>query len=84
MSPLHKRILALVLLLLSIIFLPYWIYLPLLAITAIMLPFYWEALVLAVVIESLYGVGSMHISVSILFLLIIMLFVRDKMRINLS
>lgn len=39
----------------SVIFLPYWIYLPLIVIGAVMVPFYWEVIFLSLLADSLYG-----------------------------
>ncbi len=43
--------------LLAIIFLPYWLYLPLLGAAMIFFPFFWEGIVLALLIDVLYGGG---------------------------
>ena len=40
---------------LALIFLPFWIYLPLLFISIALLPFYWEGIFLSLLIDTLYG-----------------------------
>ena len=66
--------------LLSVVFLPYWIYLPMIFAAVVVFPFYWEAIILAVFIEEIYGTGDMYISLAVIFLLIIMLPLRDRIR----
>ncbi len=74
---------------LSIIFFPYWIYVPILFIAVILIPFFWEGVVFALMIETIY-LGRVEIftslisllSVSILLTLLIMLPVREKLRLH--
>jgi len=51
------RLLATLVTFLSIIFLPYWVYLPFLLASMILFPIFWEGIVLAFVIDILYGRG---------------------------
>lgn len=51
------RLTALTLTLFSIIFLPFWIYLPFLLASMIIFPFFWEGVLLAFIIDILYGRG---------------------------
>lgn len=51
----NRRTIATVVILLSIIFLPYWIYAPLVVGAALALPLYWEGIVFGFLIDSLYG-----------------------------
>lgn len=53
------RLTSSVIILLSIIFLPYWVYLPILLTAVILLPFYIEAVFFGILIDTLYGfIGS--------------------------
>jgi hypothetical protein len=40
---------------LAVVFLPYWAYVPLIVAGALLLPFYWEAIILGFAIDTLYG-----------------------------
>jgi hypothetical protein len=50
-----KRLIATLLVLLAVLTLPYWIYLPLLLAAIIVFPLFWEAIILGFVIDALYG-----------------------------
>lgn len=83
------RISSILVVLLSIIFLPYWIYLPLLGAAMIFFPFFWEGIVLALLIDVLYGggIGSFGellspMAFSATFLLIILLPLRERLRVH--
>jgi hypothetical protein len=83
------RIVSTLILLLSIIFLPYWIYLPLLGAAIIFFPFFWEGIFLGLLIDVLYGggIGSVRSLLSPMafaatILLIVMLPVRERIRVN--
>lgn len=52
------RIAASAIMLISILFLPYWIYLPLLFLAVLVVPFFWEGIFFAVFIEAIYGSSS--------------------------
>jgi len=53
-----SRILGYIIVFLSILILPYWIYLPILLVTIIVFPFFWEGLVFAMIIDAIYGRGA--------------------------
>ena len=54
-----KHLVTILILIFAILFLPYWIYLPLLLVAIVISPFFWEAIILALLIEGLYG-PDMH------------------------
>lgn len=84
----NKRIISYFILALAILFLPYWIYLPLLLAVIIIWPFYWEGLIFSLVIDFVYGRGLMlwpprfSVTVIVLIILIIMLPIRSRLRIH--
>ncbi|MDO8424224.1 MAG: hypothetical protein Q7S54_01265 [bacterium] len=49
------RLIATILLILSIIFLPYWIYVPALVAAMAAFPLFWESILLGFLIDVLYG-----------------------------
>lgn len=51
------RLIATLVILFSIIFLPYWVYLTFLLAAMILFPLYWEGMVFAFIIDILYGRG---------------------------
>ncbi len=77
------RLLASLVVFLSIIFLPYWLYLPILIVVAIVVPFYWEAIPFWFLTEALYGFSLSWWGVALLLFLIVLLPVRDKLRFEL-
>ncbi|OHB08626.1 MAG: hypothetical protein A3I86_00335 [Candidatus Zambryskibacteria bacterium RIFCSPLOWO2_02_FULL_39_14] len=81
------RILGSIIVFVSIIILPYWVYIPLLFIAIIIFPFFWEGIVLVLLIDVLYGNGVKALSwsvsplaFSVLVLLIVLLYLRDSLR----
>jgi hypothetical protein len=84
-----KRVLITLSLLLSILVLPYWLYVPAIALTSIYIPYYIEAVILAFLIDVLYG-GSTHTTITFAFpfaigfslLLIILVPLRSRLRIH--
>lgn len=87
----RKRDLSSLILLITIIFLPYWIYLPLLLIATLLLPLYWEGILLGFLIDILHGRGITAfpsllspIAISVVILLIILLPLRERLRFNSS
>ncbi len=58
----NDRLLASVLVIFSIILFPYWIYVPALIIVMVIFPFYWESILLAFLIDVLYGEGINSLS----------------------
>lgn len=51
----NRRFLTAISTIIAIIFLPYWIYVPLLIFGMAIFPFYWEAILLGFLIDVLYG-----------------------------
>jgi len=69
----------------SILFLPYWIYLPLLFVAIAILPMYWEGIILALLIGEIYGEGLSlpfisPIALIALITLIVLLPIRKRVR----
>ena len=82
-----KRALGLLIVLFSILALPYWIYIPILFIAIILFPFFWEGILFALLIDVLYGsfLGTFPFLFSptaaiALIALVVMLFFRDNLR----
>ena len=50
-----NRIIATVIIFLSIVFLPYWVYVPLLFLAIIFFPFFWEGVLYGFLIDAIYG-----------------------------
>lgn len=73
------RLCGSVLMLFSILVLPYWIYIPVLFLAIIYFPFYWEGILLAFFADTVYG-SEIEIAIVALILLIILLPLRDKLR----
>ncbi len=82
-----KRHLITSLLVATIIFLPYWIYIPALFLAIVLFSFYWEAIPLTFLIEGLYGsstdliLSPLVLGVFVLTLILVPL--RDKFRLHL-
>lgn len=53
----YFRILASFIILISILILPYWVYLPIILIFMVIFPFFWEAIVFGFLIDVFYGGG---------------------------
>ncbi len=81
---LRTRILIGVALFLSILFLPWWLYCPAIIAAVILIPFYWEALVLAFLVQILYtpdGAGFFAFIPLVTFsLLLILIPLREELR----
>jgi hypothetical protein len=60
----HKRAIVSLIILLSVIFFPYWVYLPLIIAAITLIPFYWEGLALSMLADVLYGQGVFPLSFS--------------------
>lgn len=73
------RILGSILVFFSIIFLPYWVYLPLIIIAIIAFPFFWEGIFLAFLIDILYGNG-VETAFYALILLVLLIPIREHLR----
>ena len=81
------RVLGFVLVFLSILILPYWIYIPVLFIAVIFFPFYWEGIYLAFLIDIVHGSGIGNFpflvspfAFSVLVTLIVLLPLRERLR----
>lgn len=46
--------------LIAVVFLPYWIYVPLIFAASLLLPFYWEAILFGFLIDTLYGTSGLY------------------------
>ena len=73
------RTLGIMAALVSILVLPYWLYLPILLITMILFPFFWEGILFAFLIDTIYGSG-ITTAVAALIILIALLPFRDRLR----
>ena len=83
------RSIAIIIIFLSIILLPYWIYLPLLGAAMIFFPLFWEGIFLALLIDLLYGDGIGRVehllspmAFAATLLLIVLLPIRERIRVN--
>jgi hypothetical protein len=52
------RIITTIFILFALFLLPYWIYLPILFLSLLVFPFFWEGIILAFVVDTLYGFGG--------------------------
>lgn len=77
-----QRLVATIIIALSVIFLPWWIYLPLLGGGLIYFQFYWEGLILAFIIDALYGTRSLQGSMAVYALIILLILVPLRGRIR--
>lgn len=67
-----RRIIVDVALILAIIFLPHYIYLPALLIAILVLPFFWEGVLFGLFVDALYGHGVRYGLWSLLVLLAVL------------
>ena len=82
-----RRLIGFVLILVSILILPYWIYIPVLFVGIVLFSFFWEGIVLTFFINIIHNVGT-NFSVSLvsplalaaLVALIVMLPIRGSLR----
>lgn len=82
-----RRVLGSVVIFVSILFLPYWVYIPVLFLGAIVFPFFWEGILLVFLIDAVHG-GEMRIfssfvsplALSLLFMLILLVPIRENLR----
>jgi hypothetical protein len=85
----NKRIVSTIIVLIAISAFPYWIYIPLLFLAIILFPFYWEGIIMAFLIDVLYG-GYSHAGISFVYpfaifasvLVLLALPIRDRIRIH--
>ena len=80
------RILSTVVLIIAIVILPYWLYVPAIVAAIIYFRFYWEGLFLGFGIDLLYGAGGgilgYPFALSALVLILISLPLRERLRFN--
>ncbi|MBX4206494.1 hypothetical protein KW784_01785 [Candidatus Parcubacteria bacterium] len=77
----QKRNLVSSALVLAVLFLPYWAYVPPIALAALLLPFYWEAVVLGFLIDTLYGQqGSFPAALAAAAFVALLMPVRKRLR----
>jgi len=83
------RLSVVVILFFAIILFPFWIYIPLVGAAMIFFPFFWEGILLALLIDVLYGggVGEMSdllspMAFAATLLLIVLLPLRERVRIH--
>ncbi|OHA91220.1 MAG: hypothetical protein A2758_01975 [Candidatus Zambryskibacteria bacterium RIFCSPHIGHO2_01_FULL_49_18] len=60
------RLLSVIFLILAVIFLPYYIYLPALLVAIIVFPLFWEGILIGSLIDALYG-SRLHSFASVFF-----------------
>lgn len=83
-----KRIITTVLIVVSVIIMPYWFYLPVLFLAVIIFPFYWEGLLVVFFIDVIYGSGFglghlfSPLVISVLVALAISILFRDNIRLT--
>lgn len=75
-----ERLIATSIILIAILFLPHWIYLPLIGGACILFPLYWEAIVFGFLIDALYGTGTLRLAILAAALLLALLPVRERLR----
>lgn len=82
-----RRILCSVVILTFILFLPYWVYIPVLFVGIVLFPFFWEGIFLAFLIDVIHGSGVTVIlslisplALSALIVLILLLSIRERLR----
>jgi len=63
----------------SIILLPWWVYLPMLFMAMVLIPNYWPAIILGFLVDTLYGQGILTGLISFLILMVLMP-IRDRIR----
>ncbi len=67
--------------LVAVLFLPYWIYTPAIFVAALFLPFYWEAIILGFLIDTLYGTrGFFPAALTAACVVAILVPVRERLR----
>ncbi len=75
-----ERIIATLVIFFAILFLPYWIYLPLIGAAMILFPLYAEAIAFGFLIDALYGTDTYRLALVALFILIALLPFRERLR----
>ena len=88
MISMNKRILLTAGLFLCVVFLPYWVYVPAVLAALVLLPFYWEAVPLALVADVLYGGAhpafdlGFPFAIMALLLVLVMIPARERLRLH--
>jgi len=84
-----RRALGSAIVLVSIIVLPYWFYIPALFVAIILFPFFWEGILFVFLINVLYGNGMEILpllvspfAILVLVVLIILLPLRERLRLH--
>lgn len=85
----NKRLICTIVLVIALMAFPYWIYLPLIFVASIVFPFYWEGIILAFLVDVLYGVQT-HSTISFVYpfaiiasiIILVMLPIRERIRFN--
>ena len=75
-----RELIATAVILFSVLFLPYWVYLPLIGAAMILLPLYWEAIIFGFLIDALYGAGTFRLALIATAVLLALLPVRERLR----
>ena len=75
-----SRLIGFVFVLFSILFLPYWFYAVSLFVVIVIFPFFWEGILLGFLVDIVHG-SSTEIAIYALILLIIILPVRENLRV---
>ena len=83
------RTISIIILFLATVFLPFWVYLPLIGAAMIFFPVFWEAIFFGLLIDVLYGggIGSASelfspMALSAALILIVLLPVRERIRVH--
>lgn len=84
-----RHILGSIVALISILILPYWIYLPILLVVMVYVPFFWEGILFGAMIDVMYGGGYSNLA-SMIFsfafyaslTLVIIMPIRERLRFN--
>ena len=72
---------ATVAILIAVLFLPYWVYVPAICAAVVLLPFYWEAIIFGFLVDTLYGTRGFFPAALATALLVAMLIpLRERMR----
>lgn len=82
-----RHIIGSLVVLVSILVFPYWVYMPILFIAIVIIPFFWEGILLALLIHVIHGNGAgillslvSPLVLSVLIVLIILLPIRENLR----
>ena len=74
-----RRVLGSTVVLISILVLPFWIYLPILFIAIVIFPFFWEGILFALLVDTVYGSG-IETALYALVALVVFLPIRESLR----